>query len=539
MKLKRCFFHFLLLFCLLSMTAITIIPVDSYIVNAATSESTSTVKLNQSKKNLYIGDTYTLKLKGVSTMPLWKSSNPSIASVDENGIVTALKAGSAVIRAKYKKKTYSCTITVLPQHIYTTVTTINCTYKTKLLVYVDSLTEDENISYEVKDPSILSCYWGGDFGSKLTNTLEITPLKNGVTQILLSSDQSDHQLEITVYVSGCDTTSDTMAATTSEQPLSATEIYSICSKSTVQINTDVSIGSGFFLDDSVIVTNYHVIEGASKVEVVTYDDKTYKVKTILGYDKIRDIALLSISGKYTPLSVNTHGLTIGETVYTIGNPLGFTGTFSDGMITYNQRYLDKTYYIQTNAAISSGNSGGPLLNAYGEVIGINTLSYVYGQNLNLAVDIAQVYAIDLYHPMTLAEFLVKNPLPLYVDENTEQSASKDTAQTVNLNDILVGTTNGMSTFKDYYKLEITEADTYLLEMYTDAYTPEELAKLWIGILDSNGDLVDHIISVDTTFISEAELEPGTYYIVVYPNSVNYNQDNITYYFTVSVSEGVG
>lgn len=532
----------LLLYFLLVMapTLTPLLPKSSTIAEAATKTVQTKLQLNKTSKTLYVGETYLLKLVGSAESPSWYSSNPTIASVDDSGLITARKKGTAIITATYKKQTYSCTIKVLAQHIYTQAEEFSCTYTTNLAVYVEDMKLNEKITYEIKDSSILSCKWAGTFGKTNLNLLTITPKKNGTTQIILTSDQAKQKQVITVHVFGFDTAKkDTSTKSSSDALLSATEIYANCFKSTVQINTDVSIGSGFFLDEFTIVTNFHVIEGASSIEVITFDEKTYKVKTILGYDKTHDIALLKISGSYEPLKLNTHGLTIGETVYTIGSPLGFTNTFTNGMVTYDKRYLDSTYYIQTNAAFSSGNSGGPLINEYGEVIGINTLSYVYGQNLNLSIDIAQVLAVDRYHPLTVKEFLEKNPVPTYLEEDATMSVSKETAQELNTNVILVGTTNQETNFIDYYKFVVKEANSYLLEMYTATYTPEELSKLWVGIMDENGQLVDQIVSVNTTFLSEADLAPGTYYILVYPNDKNYKKEDITYYVTLSISDGVG
>lgn len=536
MKLKKQCSILLVLFCLLFIAPC--LPNSSNITEAAVTTIPTKLQLNKTSKTLYVGDTYTLKLKGTTETPGWYSSNPSIASVDDHGTVTAYKSGTVIITATYHKKTYSCTVEIKKQHIYTTTTKLSCTYETNLAVYVDNFTKDEIISFQVLDSSILTCKWTSTFKSSHLNTLKITPKKNGSTQILLTSNKSNHQKTITVYVSGCSTEKGSNGTIRQDPQLSATELYGRCVKSTVQINTDVNLGSGFFLEESIIVTNYHVIEGASTIEVVTYDDKTYKVKTILGYDKNKDIALLSVSCSYPSLPVNTQGLITGEPVYTIGSPLGFTGTMSNGMITYDQRYIDGTYYIQTNAAFSSGNSGGPLINSYGEVIGINTLSYLYGQNLNFSVDIAQIYAIDSYHPISVSEFLLKNPVPVYIEEDVAKSSSKESAQVIPLGDILVGSTNTTENFIDYYRFDVKETTKYLLEMYTDSYTPEELAKLWIGIQNEEGDFMDHIISVDTTFRSDAELTPGTYYIIVYPNK-NYNQESITYYFMLSIANGVG
>jgi S1-C subfamily serine protease len=140
-------------------------------------------------------------------------------------------------------------------------------------------------------------------------------------------------------------------------------------------------GSGFIIDkQGHILTNNHVVEGAQSVEVTTADKKRYKA-TVLGTDKSHDIALLQINNapdlQPATLSDSSH-LMVGQRVYAIGNPFGFQGTMTRGIISALRSVelpsgmkIDNA--IQTDAAINPGNSGGPLLNSRGEVIGITTM----------------------------------------------------------------------------------------------------------------------------------------------------------------------
>ena len=140
-------------------------------------------------------------------------------------------------------------------------------------------------------------------------------------------------------------------------------------------------GSGFILDkQGHILTNNHVIDNAQKVEVTLSDKHKYKA-TVVGVDKGHDLALLQISNapdlQPATLSEST-SLTVGQRVYAIGNPFGLSGTMTRGIISAirslrgpgNSPIEDA---IQTDAAVNPGNSGGPLLNSRGEVIGITTL----------------------------------------------------------------------------------------------------------------------------------------------------------------------
>ncbi len=137
----------------------------------------------------------------------------------------------------------------------------------------------------------------------------------------------------------------------------------------------VSGGSGFIITpDGYLLTNNHVIENASKIEVTLENDRKYTAK-LIGTDKETDIALLKIDGKDLPTAVlgESDKARVGEWVLAIGNPLIFSHTVTVGVLSAKGRKLDTGIgsFLQTDAAINFGNSGGPLVNARGEVIGIN------------------------------------------------------------------------------------------------------------------------------------------------------------------------
>ena len=146
-------------------------------------------------------------------------------------------------------------------------------------------------------------------------------------------------------------------------------------------------GSGYvFSADGVIITNYHVIRGANKVEVTLPSREPVQVQNLLGYSVQHDVAALQIPGNFSNV-LSTQDLQenqIGDHVIAIGSPLGLDNTVSDGIIS-GFRMVSGKQMIQTNAPISHGSSGGPLLNDYGKVIGITTAGRDGGQNLNLAV----------------------------------------------------------------------------------------------------------------------------------------------------------
>lgn len=175
------------------------------------------------------------------------------------------------------------------------------------------------------------------------------------------------------------------------------------SKSVVEITvydkdgTAIAGGSGFFaFDTKTIITNYHVIENAYRIEIIDDDDNTIEVSLIYNVSKDKDIAILQVDGEisYSPLKISTsEELKKGESVVAIGSPLGLKNTISKGTIS-NFVDQDGIDMIQFTAAISHGSSGGALLNDSGEVIGITSGSYIDGQNLNLAIPAAEI--MDLY-----------------------------------------------------------------------------------------------------------------------------------------------
>jgi len=141
-----------------------------------------------------------------------------------------------------------------------------------------------------------------------------------------------------------------------------------------------SLGSGFVIDgkEGLIVTNHHVIEGADEIVVNFHDGTKLKVDKVVGRDTKTDIALLKVTPK-KPLAEVRFGVSetmkVGDWVMAIGNPFGLGGSVSVGIISAKQRDINSgpyDDYLQTDAAINKGNSGGPLFNMDGDVIGVNT-----------------------------------------------------------------------------------------------------------------------------------------------------------------------
>ena len=161
---------------------------------------------------------------------------------------------------------------------------------------------------------------------------------------------------------------------------------------------EVQGGTGFIIsEDGYVVTNNHVIDGADKIEVRINNKEKYTAK-LIGKDSATDLALLKIDARQrlTPLQLgDSDRLRVGEWVMAIGDPLNFDKTVTVGVVSAKDRSgltadaATRSFenYIQTDAAINFGNSGGPLLNVNGEVIGINTAIFRPAQNIGFAVPI--------------------------------------------------------------------------------------------------------------------------------------------------------
>jgi Do/DeqQ family serine protease len=166
--------------------------------------------------------------------------------------------------------------------------------------------------------------------------------------------------------------------------------------------TRSSLGSGVIIDGAkgYVVTNHHVVAGATEIKVITSGQKEFKAR-LVGTDPRSDLAVLQIETDQKLPEVrmgNSDDLLIGETVIAIGNPFGLSHTVTTGVVSALERSVrtdERVYrhFIQTDASINPGNSGGPLLNIDGELIGINTAIYQKAQGIGFAIPINKVQRI--------------------------------------------------------------------------------------------------------------------------------------------------
>lgn len=167
----------------------------------------------------------------------------------------------------------------------------------------------------------------------------------------------------------------------------------------------VSRGSGFFIAVDRVITNRHVIEKSSRVEIHLIDGKKFPVRGVLSVDGEGDLALLQVDvpkGLAIPLSILRNIPQEGESIVVIGNPFGLEGSVSNGIVSAVREISGYGRIIQITAPISPGSSGSPVVNMMGQVIGVATLQAAEGQSLNFAVPSERILQLKISDIQTVA-----------------------------------------------------------------------------------------------------------------------------------------
>src|SRR5213082_1973008 len=224
---------------------------------------------------------------------------------------------------------------------------------------------------------ILGAYWAGErFGSRQPTHVEALPLGGSRSPAAIAQRDAaltdDESINVRIYRQASPAVANILTK--------ATEYDFFMDPVPVE-----GAGSGFIIDPrGYILTNYHVVEGAQSIEVVLGDQSRHAAKYI-GADQRNDVALIKIDPKGKQLAAlklgDSSAIQVGQKVLAIGNPFGFQSTLTTGVVsavgrtvqTSQSTFIDEA--IQTDAAINRGNSGGPLINSHGEVIGINSAIY--------------------------------------------------------------------------------------------------------------------------------------------------------------------
>jgi hypothetical protein len=196
-----------------------------------------------------------------------------------------------------------------------------------------------------------------------------------------------------------------MASAAAEPAVPPDVIFAQASPAVVQVSTEdqrgrpLKEGSGFLVNTKgLIATNYHVVEGAQAARVILADKASLRVVGVVAFDQEADLAIIKVAGYVSaqPLELSAESLPpVGSKVYSIGNALGFANTIADGLVSGHREEgalagLLRITMIQTTAPISHGSSGGPLLGVDGKVVGVTSLGFNEGQNVNFAVPSSHV-----------------------------------------------------------------------------------------------------------------------------------------------------
>ncbi len=285
-----------------------------------------------------------------------------------------------------------------------------------------------------------------------------------------------------------------------EDAMSIPDIYEKVSPSVVGISsaskTNIATGTGIIMStDGYIVTNAHVINGAQAVSVLLHDGTDHEAE-IIGYDTQSDLAVLKIDPTDLDLIACEFGISndlrTGELVVAIGNPLGFDlyGSITSGIISGQSRAVTiedrEMVLLQTSAAINAGNSGGPLIDAYGRVIGINSakISETAGEGIGFAIPIDDALPVinDLMQygyvpsrPMlgisgedinAIMSMFYKLPQGVYVREITPGSGAEKAG--IQIDDIIIGADGETVTSMDdlnKYKRRHSAGETMTITVY--------------------------------------------------------------------------
>lgn len=315
-----------------------------------------------------------------------------------------------------------------------------------------------------------------------------------------------------------------------EDALTISEVVEKVSDSVVGISCLFSTGTGtgtgvIMSEDGYIITNAHVVNGASDITVVFTDDQENGIKAeLIGIDSQTDLAVIKInkSGLIPAEFGKSSELQVGEAAIAIGNPLGFqlAGSVTSGIISALDRELtieDKTLtLIQTDASINSGNSGGALINAYGQVIGITSakINSAYGEGLGFAIPIDG--ALPIINDLIENGYVTGRPklgisgsdissfyseyygIPQGFQVESVEEGSAAEAAGIRAGDIVVGIEgqliSGMSEFNEI-KNKFSAGDTISVSLYRDGKRTD----VDVTLGEATGDAAAETITEPTTY----------------------------------------
>ncbi|KDN58107.1 MULTISPECIES: S1C family serine protease [unclassified Exiguobacterium] len=328
-----------------------------------------------------------------------------------------------------------------------------------------------------------------------------------------------------------------VAVTVTKRKYNATDLFKMANPSValIEMLNDrgqvVSSGSGFVVNKGEVVTNFHVLQGEENVEAkVSFANGSFiRTNVIKRYDETLDLAVLDIS-RIAPappiLKMNGTRVATGEKIYALGSPRGVSNTITEGMISNNSVVLDGFEYYQFNASTTYGNSGGPLLNIYGEVVGVVTWMFENSQNMNYAVPVRQLSLLDARRTAFIEEVQVPTlPIPVGKGDTYEEEPNGEWMKSDLLryaDGYIHGTTSNLDDV-DIYVFNVekrTKLDFF--GAFGDARISPYFA---FGIYDLNEEPLafsDPFVSTSGNGVTyqtlQTTVEPGIYFLVVFPVS---------------------
>lgn len=504
------------------MLAFNVTAIPGLATNMTAEAAVTAPSVKEGKKTLYVGyNSYKIEFKSLvkSAIVSYKSSDIKIATVSKSGSVKPIKKGTATINVTVKQssKTYNLKIIITVKTPAVTITqSTDLLNKGETYLYKAVVTGmTDKVAWSVSDTDVATISSNG----------ALAAVKSGTVTVYAKAGGKTAKCKVTIAI----------------KVLTAKEIYAKCGPATVEIVASdehgESLGSGFFVEKGKVVTNYHVIKGASKIIVKTYNNKEYEITNILGYDETLDLAVLQLDIENVSLEISQESGAVGEDIYTLGSPFGLTGTMTDGMISTASRVIDEVDFIQINAAISPGNSGGPLVNIYGEVIGVNTMYYIDGQNLNFAINIKELKKVKTDQPISVADYFVFYEKKLEEEfkanilvEDPTISQYIDTCQYVAAGRGVQGTATS-SESGDVYWFRVTEPGWFFGIVESENLTDLENTYFELYDYDANYLTVCREKPEELYQYIDWYLTPGDYLIYVYVPT-NYYGADVNYFFAL-------
>lgn len=344
------------------------------------------------------------------------------------------------------------------------------------------------------------------------------------------------KVNITAYVANTNAKA-VATVTISKKVLNSQEVFKKVNPAVVHIqlynkyNQKVSTGSGFIVNaNGTIVTNHHVVidySEAKYAKIKLSDGRVYETDQVLDYNANRDLAVLKIAGaKNLPTVVlsDSDKVETGEKVFALGSPLGINNSITEGIVSNQEIILeDKQRYIQSSAPISGGNSGGTLVNRFGEVIGVNVATFTEGQNMNLAIPINDFKKMTLKKYNTMLKVNREAIPPLFGEGDVKEQEDNNLfvyADNIRFKKAWIKSKASSNEDIDLYYFDLTDNATINVTSFTD--NPELSDSFGFGLFDENGEVIQwawqDFDSEYQTYYTQLtkKLTPGRYYLLFSP-----------------------